>query len=627
MKRSSVFTVLSLVLIFVFVVGCAGSAAQPPAAPTETQVVVNPPVVKATNTTAAVAAQPTATTAAVAATATTEATKAPAASAGPLTVNGVTMPFNRNDAVVMDQVNYAVFDSFNPFIPNGVEFAAGWWQISMEYLYYVNYATGEITPWLADSFEYNKDYTQLTFHIHKGVTWSDGQPFTAQDVEYTMNLCMKDSTLGSCPGDVTYWKSVKATDDYTVVFTFTEPRPRTHLIFYVKICTGQIIVPKHIFEGKDIKTFKNNPPVTTGPYTLDKTYPDQKVYVWKKNDNYWNKDKFNPTPKYVIYRSGPASAEQYLAEAKSNVTDVFGMDYQTYMDKKADMPQIDLAAYVDPCPRGAFFNTAKAPFDKPEFRRAMSMLMNRPKWAANIWVPPSKAAVAPWADYRNLDKYINQDANKKWGTLDYNVDGAKKLLTDLGYKWDSSNKLIGLDGKPVKFTVGTPTGVTDREYAIAQDWIADLQAVGIDATLQHFEQPVWFGKTATGDWDTGIWWMCGATVDPLELYGQFKSSYAVPIGTRSTKGNDERLKDPEFDAVVGKLEAITPDDPAAMALYMQAYDLFMRDAPGVPLIQTYYTVNYNSQYWSNFPSNKNMYTVPFNWWAQIIWVLFDVKQK
>ena len=622
MKRS-IFSLFTILMIFVMIASCTPQAAPAVEKEAPTQEIVNPPVIKNTEAPSEAKVEPTAVPEVKA-----EPTdvKVVSVSAGPLTVNGVTMPFDRNEAIVMDQVNYAVFDSFNPLIPNGVEFAAGWWQISMEYLWYVNYATGEIIPWLAEGFEYNDDYTEMTIMIRKGAMWSDGEPFTAQDVEYTMNLCMNDATLASCPGDVTYWESVTATDDFTVVFKFNEPRPRTHLIFYVKICTGQIILPKHIFEKQDIKTFKNNPPVTTGPYILDKTYPDQKVYVWKKNEDYWNINQYNPAPKYVIFRSGPAAAEQYLAEAKANVTDVFGMDYQTYIDMRADMPQIDLVAYVDPCPRGAFFNTAKPPFDKAEFRRAMSKLMNRPKWADNIWVPPSKAAVAPWADYRNLDMYINQAANDKWGTLNYDVEGAKQLLTDLGYKWEGE-KLIGLDGKPVTMEIGTPTGVTDREYAIAQDWIEDLKAVGIEATLQHFEQPVWFDKTASGNFDAGVWWLCGATVDPVELYSGYKSSYAAPIGTRTVKGNDVRLKDPELDAVIAKLEAITPEDPAAMELYMQAYDLFMRDAAAVPLIQTYYTVNYNTQYWANTPTNKNMYTVPFNWWGQINMVLFNVKPK
>lgn len=641
MSRRMLFTAFSVIVVVSMVLaGCSGTGGAPAAA-TPTQVIVNPPVISASNT----PAPATPTTAAMAATATTSAatptimvptnTSAPATataapvSTGPLVVNGVTMPFDRSQALVMDQVNFAVYDSFNPFIPNGVEFAAGWWQVSSEYLWYVNYATGQIIPWLADSFSYNSDYTQLTINIHKGATWSDGQPFTANDVAFTMNLCMKDNTLANCPSsELPYWKSVTATDDYTVLFQFTQPRPRTHLIFYVKICTGQIILPQHIWgaPGVDPKTFKNNPPVTTGAYILDKTYPDQKIFVWKKNPNYWNKAKYDPAPGYIIYRSGPSTNDQYLAEVKANVPDVFGMDYNTYQDNKANIPNISLVAYVDPCPRGAFFNTAKDPFDKAEFRRAMSMLMDRPKWAANIWIPASKPAIAPWADYRNLDKYINPTSAKTWGTLNYDPTAAKALLTSIGYKWDSNNKLLDLKtGKPITMTIGTPTNVTDKEYLMSQDWIGDLQNIGIDANLQHFEQPVWFGKTNTGQFDAGIWWLCGATVDPLELYTGYTSNLAVPIGTNDKGNNDPRLKDPDLDNLVAKLGAVTPDDPTAMPLYQQAFDVFMRDAAAVPLIQTYYTVNYNNQNWSGMPTNANMYTVPFNWWAQIQFLVYALK--
>ena len=612
MKRNTLFSLISMVVIFVMLAGCGA----PAAAPTATAEIINPPVIKDTE-----AVKPTATTAPTA-----EPTKEQAAApAEPqtFTVNGVTMPFGRNEVVINDQVNFSVFDSFNPFIPNGVEFAAGWWQISAEYLWYVNYATGEIVPWLAEGFDYSEDYKTLTIHIRKGVTWNDGVPFTANDVAFTMNMLKNDTTL-SGPGDTQYWDEVTATDDYTVVFKMSESRPRQHQLFYVKICTGQIIMPKHIWENQDPKTFKNFPPVTTGPYMLDKTYPDQKIFVWKRNDNYWNKDNM-PKAKYVIYRTGPG-ADQQLAEIQSNNMDIFGMDYTTYVEKKAEIPQINLIAYVDPCPRGAFFNTAKAPFDKAEFRRAMSMLMNRPKWAENIWVPQSKPAVAPWADYRNLDKFINQEANDKWGTLQYNPEKAKQMLADLGYK-DDGGKLVGPDGNQVKFEVGTPVGVGGWEYSMAQDWIEDLKAIGIDATLQNFEGPVWWGKVNTGDFDAGFWWMCGATIDPLELYSGFTSDLVVPIGETATRGNAMRLQDPELDEVVKKLSAINPEDPDALPLYMQAYDIFMRDAPGVPLIQTYYTTYSNTTYWNNMLSNQNLYTVPFNWWAQITFVLLNIAPK
>jgi peptide/nickel transport system substrate-binding protein len=306
--------------------------------------------------------------------------------------------------------------------------------------------------------------------------------------------------------------------------------------------------------------------------------------------------------------------------------DVFGMDYTTYTEKKDEISQINLVAYVDPCPRGAFFNTAKAPFDKAEFRRAMSMLMNRAKWGENIWVPPSKPAVAPWADYRNLDMYINQESNTKWGTLDYNPEKAMELLAELGYK-DQGGKLVGPDGQQVKFEVGTPSGVGGFEYLLAQDWIEDLKAVGIDATLQNFEGPVWWGKVDTGDYDVGFWWLCGATIDPLELYAGFTSDRVVPIGETLKSGNEARLQDPELDAIVKKLAAINPEDPDALPLYMDAYDIWMRDAAAVPLIQTYYTTYHNTEYWDNMMSTDDLYTVPFNWWAQIQFLLQKLEAK
>src|SRR5262245_42820208 len=135
-KRTGLLSFVTLAAVLI--AACQAPAAQAPAAPAATAEVINPPVIKETS-----AAEPTTAPEATAAPEATEAaTTAPSAAAGAttFTVNGVTMPFNRNEAVIMDQVNYAVFDSFNPFIPNGLEFAAGWWQIANEYLWYANYA-------------------------------------------------------------------------------------------------------------------------------------------------------------------------------------------------------------------------------------------------------------------------------------------------------------------------------------------------------------------------------------------------------------------------------------------------------------------------------------------------------
>ncbi len=618
MVRKVLFSAVALVVLLAVLTGCGGGGAPATEEPTPTQEVIVPPVIKDTpEATATPRPTPEPTK--------EEATTEPAAG-GEFSVNGVTMPFDRSEAVIMDQVNFSIFDSFNPFIPNGVEFAAGWWQISNEYLWYTNYATGEIVPWLATGYEYNDDYTELTIFIRKGVTWNDGEPFTAKDVAFTMNMLKENENL-SGPNDVQFWDKVYAKDDYTVVFEMSESRPRQHLLWWCKICTGQAIMPEHVWKDVDPTTFKNNPPVTTGPYMLDKVYPEQKVFVWKRNENYWGKaEGYFPAPKYVIYRTGPG-AEQQLAEIESNNMDIFGMSYDTYMENKEDIPQINQVAYVDPCPRGAFFNTAKEPhLSQPEFRRAMSMLMNRPKWAENIWAPPSKPVVAPWADYRNLDEYINYDANEKWGIYEYNPDRALEILEELGYKQEGG-VLVDPDGNPVSLEVSTPSGVGGNEYLMAQDFAEDLKAIGIDATLKHYEGNVFWDKIDVGDFDIGFWWMCGATVDPYELYSGFTCDRVVPVGEKALRGNEMRFCDPEFDAVVAELAKVDPADPAAKDLYMKAYDLFMRGSPGVPLIQTYYTAYFNTTYWDNMLSNDNLYTVPFNWWGQILFVLFNISPK
>lgn len=553
----------------------------------------------------------------------------PAASEAPFVVNGVTMPFTRSETLVCDQGNYGVFDSHNLFIPNGNEFAAGGRQINVEYLWYVNYATGEIIPWLADSYQYSQDYKTLTIRLNKKAKWNDGVPFTAHDVVFTFEMRKKDTKALGNPDPDNVITSVTAADDNTVVYSFTVPQPRYHQAFWCKVCYASsrvAIVPKHVWEKVDAKTFKNYPPVNTGPYTLLKTYPEQKIYVWARDDDYWNKDKFFPAPKYVIYRTGP-TGEQQLAEAKTNNMDAFGLDYKVYMEQKAQLPQINYVTYQDPNPRAIWFNKGKEPFNKPEFARALSRLMNRGKWSENVWIPPSRPAKFLWADFRNLDKYVNPESAGKWKTLDYNPAEALKLLESIGYRKEGS-VLKDPKGVPVKINVITPSAPGGSEYLIAQDWIGDLKAVGIETTLANYESAAWSNKVNFGDWDVGVSWWSSITVDPYELYSRYTADLAVPIGQNAAvKGNDMRYGNKDFEAVVKKLAQVTTDSPEAQELYWKAYDIWMQDPPGVPLIETLYSQAFNTTYWDNMPSNTNMYTVPFNWWGQFLWVEFSVKPK
>ena len=80
--------------------------------------------------------------------------------------------------------------------------------------------------------------------------------------------------------------------------------PRLHYGFIAAIAgPNYSIMPEHIWKGQDPTKFRANPPVATGPYVLQQAIQSQKMFVWKKSPDYWNKDKLDPAPEYVIYQS------------------------------------------------------------------------------------------------------------------------------------------------------------------------------------------------------------------------------------------------------------------------------------------------------------------------------------
>ena len=80
--------------------------------------------------------------------------------------------------------------NFNPFANN-----PNWPTVKgiFEPMMVYNLLKGEMVPWLADSYTWSADFMTLTFKLHPGVKWSDGQPFTAKDVVFTFDLAQEDA--------------------------------------------------------------------------------------------------------------------------------------------------------------------------------------------------------------------------------------------------------------------------------------------------------------------------------------------------------------------------------------------------------------------------------------------------
>ena len=188
--------------------------------------------------------------------------------------------------------------------------------------YYSAFADKELL-WLAESYQYSNDFNQLTIKTRSGIKWSDGQPFSAEDVAYTLRSLRDLGAKVRWGVDVQQFVAdAQATDPNTVVIKFKAPNPRWFYFMTYKYDIGVYPVPKHIYDGQDWTTFKafdiaKDWPVTTGPWKLVAAAPDQKIH--DRRDTWWAASTgLYPMPKVERIIVIPSVNEQVNAQALIN---------------------------------------------------------------------------------------------------------------------------------------------------------------------------------------------------------------------------------------------------------------------------------------------------------------------
>src|SRR5262249_21471451 len=145
--------------------------------------------------------------------------------------------------------------------------------------YYSAFADKELL-WLAESYEYSPDFKQLTIKTRSGINWSDGKPFMAEDIAFTLRSLKQLAAKVRWGVDVEQFvEDAQAPSANQVVIKFKAPNPRWFYFMTYKYDIGIYPVPKHIYDGQDWTTFKafdlaKDWPVTTGPWKLVAASPD-----------------------------------------------------------------------------------------------------------------------------------------------------------------------------------------------------------------------------------------------------------------------------------------------------------------------------------------------------------------
>jgi peptide/nickel transport system substrate-binding protein len=166
-----------------------------------------------------------------------------------------------------------------------------------------------------------EDGMSVTYKLREGVLWSDGEPFTADDVVFTWEYASDEAATTTSIAAFATVESVEAVDDLTVRINFAEPNPGWYGVFATAF-NGGTIVPRHVLEGsmgaaaRDAEFNLN--PVGTGPYKVAEFRPGD-VVMYEINENYREADK--PYFKSVEFKGGGDATSAARAALETGETD------------------------------------------------------------------------------------------------------------------------------------------------------------------------------------------------------------------------------------------------------------------------------------------------------------------
>ncbi len=500
-----------------------------------------------------------------------------------------------------------------------------------EFLWYDSWATGERLYWQATGYEYSDDYTSMTIYIRSGVEWSDGEPFTAEDVKFTLDL-IKDNPLLTNNDWITEWvDSVTTPDDMTVVITFTEPNPRADQKFAASGWGGLMMVPKHIWEDvenpslADIWGRGDNAVshVLTGPYQIYQISQEAGMVILIRNENYWAKDVMGvfPEPKYFIHRNSQANDIEFQEIITGGAYDG---GFATWMPKDLLTTAIEVGEnvtsieYTDSGLFYLFVNCAKYPLNLPEVRWAISYAFERENFCASSpWYPGLDPATYPWANWDTASEFEYADVFDTY-TLEYNLSRATEILDNLGFI-DTNADDIRETPNGTRLSWEIIVGYDSESFLpMFLSLVNDFASIGIEITLTGQPWNVITDRTSVGDFD--LWWdsphaSAGvvSTGEVLPLIEQYQSEYYAPIGTALSEYDNTRagrFTDPEIDDLVEQMQAMSPGNPDMDPLSHRAVELFMEQLPAIPIAEYKRVELFSNRYWTGFPSAENYYAYP-----------------
>ena len=481
----------------------------------------------------------------------------------------------------------------------------------IEGLLYIDPHTLEFIPLLAESYHASEDGLTITYKLRRGVTFSDGQPFTADDIVFTFEWMMNPAV--AAPRQRSYYEnvqSVKKVNDHEVAFVFKRPYYNS-----IELSGTMGVLAKHFYGKYPPEKFNEQLGMLmgTGPYMLrdpEAWRPGQKIELIR-NERYWGE----PGPFNRIIYNEVKEEIAALTMFRNGDLDRFAALPDEYVELLKD-PKIRERAnnFEVQSPLSGYGyiawnqqrNGKPTVFADKRVRQALTMLVDRERICKEVYLNYATVATGPFEPGSpQADATI-----KPWP---FDPAAAKRLLAEAGLADRNRDGTIeSATGVPFRFKLTYPSGIKlyDRAMYLVKDTMA---AAGIVVDLDPIDWPILQTRLENRDFDAMSLRWGGGSVEG-DITQMFHSSQMKDNGD-----NYPSYVNPELDKLIDQAKT-TVDKEKRLTLWQACHRILHEDQPYTFLTNNMALAFYDKRIKNIEPSQLGLnfvqiYVMPIPWFV------------
>ncbi|MFD1910953.1 ABC transporter substrate-binding protein [Halodurantibacterium flavum] len=435
---------------------------------------------------------------------------------------------------------------------------------------------GGVIPSLAREWEISEDGLTYTFHLYEGIEWHDGQPFSAEDVAWSLWNINKEFN-GPSSGLLEAVESIEAPDPLTVVFHLEYPYPP--LLRGLAYFNSSAILPKHIYDT-DVSPLENPAnlaPIGTGPFIF-REYARGSHITFDRNPDYHLEGL--PHADRLIFQIIPNDTTRALALQSEQVDFIpyYAMPLGEVETLRNDpRVEVEFAKRMIAGIYMAFLNTRHEALGKREVRQALYYALNREEMLEKAGFGYGRVSAGPISSEQRV--FYTDDVPR----YDYDPARAEAMLDEAGYP-------RGADGKRFSLRVSydLKEGPMNNAAQLMRSYFA---AIGVDLVIQGMESGAWRDSAFT-KWDFDIT-MGSFSTGPDPAVGVerlYVCRNIEPLMARNASG----YCNPELDEILAEAGR-EGDEARRVELYHQVQTILAEDAPHWWLWDRFYPIAFNAE--------------------------------